>query len=271
MTLGRVLPTRAVAKPWGRDRLPATFTDRDGERIGEIWFEPPEELPELLVKYLFTSENLSVQVHPGDTQAPAGEPGKDECWLIVGAEPGARLALGLTHNAGRDAVRRAALDGSIEELLAWHHVAPGDFFYIPAGTIHAIGAGISLIEVQQNSDLTYRLYDYGRPRALHLEEALAVASLRPHGAGLRRRLAARGTERLVDGPHFRLHRVSGPPDAGALAGYGDRPLLVVPLGAAVSFGEGVAKPGECAVVASLGQCRFAPDSEALIAQPLWRP
>jgi mannose-6-phosphate isomerase len=172
------LAIRTVEKPWGREALPAPFVAPEGQRIGEIWFQPPPELPQLLVKYIFTSEKLSVQVHPDDDQARAaghGRNGKEECWLVIDAEPGATLGVGFREPLGRAAMRAAALDGSIEELLAWHPVAAGDFFYIPAGTVHAIGAGVSLIEVQQNADITYRLYDYGRPRELHLDAGVAVA------------------------------------------------------------------------------------------------
>jgi mannose-6-phosphate isomerase len=98
--------------------------------------------------------------------APAGERGKEECWLVIAAEPDAKLGIGFDQALSAEAMRKAALDGSIENLLTWHPARPGDFFYIPAGTVHAIGAGIGLIEVQQNSDITYRLYDYGRPREL---------------------------------------------------------------------------------------------------------
>src|SRR3546814_2738640 len=90
--------------------------------------------------------------------------GKDEAWLILAAEPDSTIALGTKRPVGREELRDAALDGSIEDLLDWKPVKAGDFYYSPAGTVHAIGAGITLIEVQQNVDLTYRLYDYGRPR-----------------------------------------------------------------------------------------------------------
>ena len=139
------LTTRTVEKPWGQGVLPAPFVDVPGKRIGEIWFEPPPELPQLLVKYIFTSEKLSVQVHPSDVQRPGH--GKEECWLIVDAKPGAQLGIGFRERLGPDAMRKAAIDGSIEHLLEWHSVRRGDFFYIPANTVHAIGAGISLIEV----------------------------------------------------------------------------------------------------------------------------
>jgi len=129
------------------------------------------------VKYIFTSEKLSVQVHPNDAQAGrAGEfdTGKEERRLVIDAEPGATLGIGFKEPISADAMRAAALDGSIADLLAWHPVRAGDFC-IPAGTVHAIGAGVSLIEIQQNSDITYRLYDYGRPRSLHLDKGVAVA------------------------------------------------------------------------------------------------
>src|SRR3990167_1705670 len=181
-----LLPTHPVEKIWGRTDLPASFDCPPGARIGEIWFEPPPAVPALLVKYIFTSEKLSVQVHPGAGQAPAGMSGKEECWYILDAEPDARIAIGFDSPLGAGELRSAAIDGSIEQLLTWHEVRPGDFFYIPAGTVHAIGAGISLIELQQNCDITYRLYDYGRPRELHLDAAIEVAQRDPHPDELRR-------------------------------------------------------------------------------------
>lgn len=178
------LTTRSVEKVWGRRRLGLGFGDvpADGAPVGEIWFERPDgAAPELLVKYLFTSEKLSVQVHPDDAQARARghAGGKEECWLILEAEPDAEIGIGLVEPMDRDALRAAAMDGSIERKLAWMKVKPGDLFYLPAGTIHAIGAGVTLLEVQQNIDLTYRLYDYGRPRDLHLDDAVAVATRAP--------------------------------------------------------------------------------------------
>ena len=132
----------------------------------------------LLVKYLFTAERLSIQVHPDDAAPRAGPSARQGRGLVraLDAEPGATIGLGLREPVSREALRAAALDGSIEQLLDWRPVDAGDFFYSPAGTIHAIGGGISLIEIQQNLDLTYRLYDYGRPRELHLDEAMAVAT-----------------------------------------------------------------------------------------------
>lgn len=263
-----LLPIRAVEKPWGTDRLPAPFTAPAGQRIGEIWFEPPATLPGLLVKYIFTSERLSVQVHPSDAQTRAaglGRQGKEECWLVIAAEPGACLGVGLKAPLAADDLRAAASDGSIEQLLEWHPVGPGDFFYIPANTIHAIGAGVSLIEVQQNSDITYRLYDYGRPRELHLDAGIAVARGEPYPAQLHRRIAATGAVTLVDGPLFRLDRVDGRPAEAVAARYGDRPLLAIPVDGPILAGAQPVEPGACAVT-RLAELSIAAGVRCLIAQ-----
>ncbi len=179
----RQLHTKYVEKPWGRDTLPALFPDGGGKRIGEVWFDGPEgEHPPLLVKYIFTSERLSIQVHPNDQQGRArGLPGgKSECWLVLDAEPGATLGMGTHEPLDADTLRAASLDGRIETLMDWKPAKVGDFFYIPPGTVHAIGAGIVLVEAQQNIDVTYRLYDYGRPRELHLDDGVAVSVAAPY-------------------------------------------------------------------------------------------
>lgn len=177
------LRSHYVEKPWGRTDLPSIFSDGEGCKIGEVWFECPDgqDLP-LLVKYIFTSERLSIQVHPNDAQAAAKDllRGKEEIWYILDCEPGASLGIGLTHSMTAEAFRAAVMDGSIEQLINWKPVKPGDCYFIPAGTVHAIGAGITLVEIQQNADITYRLYDYGRPRELHLEEGIAVSHLAPY-------------------------------------------------------------------------------------------
>jgi len=199
------LAARLVEKPWGRTELPAMFGETGGQKIGELWFDGPADAA-LLVKYLFTSERLSVQVHPNDAQAlERGLPrGKSECWYVVEAEPGASIGLGLKREVTADELRVAALDGSIVELLDWRPVIAGDFLAVPAGTIHAIGDGISLVEIQQNSDVTYRLYDYGRPRELHLDDALAVANRGPYPDTLVRKVDSDRDGLLVEGPPFRL-------------------------------------------------------------------
>ncbi|MFC3173083.1 class I mannose-6-phosphate isomerase [Novosphingobium bradum] len=266
-----VLPTKSVAKPWGKDVLPPPFAAPAGERIGEIWFEPPAALPQLLVKYIFTSEALSVQVHPSDGQTEAlglGRQGKEECWLVIDAEPGARLGIGFDHALGPEAMRAAALDGRIEQALTWHAVAPGDFFYIPANTVHAIGAGVSLIEVQQNSDITWRLYDYGRPRELHLDEGVAVARGEPYAAKWHRHVPERGEEVLVDGPLFRLDRIDGPPSDLLRSAYAAGPLLVIPRSGGIAVDGVELAVGECACAQGIDAVAVAGGALALLARPV---
>lgn len=266
-----ILTTRTVAKPWGRSTLPAPFVNPSQEPVGEIWFEPPPYFDALLVKYIFTSEHLSVQCHPSDQQTVAqglDRQGKEECWLVLDTEPGARLGIGFDVPVDPETLRHAALDGSIERLLTWHSVVSGDFFYIPANTVHAIGAGIILIEVQQNSDITYRLYDYGRPRELHLDEGLAVALGNVHDERLRKRLPAEGSATLVDGPLFRLDRLDGPPDQSVLSRYDTGPALVIPLDCVVTvMGQGVGA-GQCALAERLEAALFPKAGRSLIAQPI---
>ncbi|MDE2301018.1 MAG: class I mannose-6-phosphate isomerase [Sphingomonadales bacterium] len=268
--MSAALPARMVDKPWGCDRLPPPFTAPQGRRIGEIWFEPPAALAGLLVKYLFTSEALSVQVHPNDAQTLAkglGRQGKEECWLVIAAEPGARIGIGFAAAIDAQTMRAAARDGSIEARMRWHAVEAGDFFYIPANTVHAIGAGVSLIEIQQHSDITYRLYDYGRPRALHLDEAVAVACGEPYSDPRRRRLGADEAAQLVDGPSFRLDRIAGPPAAALRPAYGARPLLVIPLAGPIGIGGEHIAPGGCALADTIDAVDFGESRLALLAQP----
>jgi mannose-6-phosphate isomerase len=131
----------------------------------------------LLIKFLFPQEKLSVQVHPDDEAAALlGQPcGKTECWYVLKAEPGAQIGLGLKPGTRKAEVEQAILDARMEHLLNWIDVHPGDMFYVDAGTIHAIGGGAVIVETQQNSDTTYRLYDYGRPRVLHIADGLRAA------------------------------------------------------------------------------------------------
>jgi mannose-6-phosphate isomerase len=167
------LPTRFLEKVWGTPDL-APWFPASGKKIGEVWFEA--DLP-LLVKFVFTSERLSVQVHPNDEFAQAHENsrGKTEMWYVMRADPGARLAIGFREPLSKERLRQSSVDGEIEQLLNWINVQAGDAFFIPAGTVHAIGGGLALCEVQQHSDVTYRLYDYGRPRELHLDKAIQVS------------------------------------------------------------------------------------------------
>jgi mannose-6-phosphate isomerase len=260
------LATRIVEKPWGRSNLPSSFSNTGNRPIGEIWFEHPDgDVAPLMIKYLFTSERLSIQVHPDDKQArAAGFPrGKEECWLIIGAEPGAELGVGLTNQITLEDLRAAAGDGSIEQLIDWRPAKVGDFIYNAAGTIHAIGAGLTLIEVQQNVDCTYRLYDYGRPRELHLDEGLAVAFTAPRSDERDRNIGDEdGNITLVDGPKFSLVRAVGP--LGNVR-WADRELTVVPLSdSCVVDGETVVV-GECAIASGGSGVALEPKVEALIA------
>ena len=232
-----------VEKPWGRTELPPMFDAPKDQRIGEVWFTDGADLP-LLAKYIFTSERLSVQVHPDDDQARArGLPqGKTECWYITEAEPGSTLGLGLKHEVSAEELRSAALDGSIEGLLDWRTVQPGDFFLVPPGTIHAIGGGLSLIEFQQNADVTYRLYDYGRPRELHLDDAVDVACRAPYRDGLAQHVSADDERTLVDIPQFKLVYT----DRDVLHG---RQRWVIPLEGAVRANDDAAGSGDCLLIA----------------------
>lgn len=240
MTVTR-LTTKRVEKPWGRRDLWPGFADvpEGGNPVGEVWFEHPGgEDPELLVKYLFTSDKLSVQVHPDDDYARAhGYPrGKEEAWVLLDAEPHASIALGTLEVMDKEEVRARALDGTIVEWLDWKAVKPGDSFYSPAGTIHAIGAGLTLVEVQQNVDLTYRLYDYGSDRELHLEDGIAVAKPVPYVAPFIPKEIWPGGTLLADGPAFVLERWQKAGE-GSLAPQGRQVWLIPLVGGGMIAGE----------------------------------
>jgi len=130
----------------------------------------------LLTKFLFPHEKLSVQVHPDDEGARrAGLPcGKTECWYVAHAKPGARIGLGLKPGVSRAQFEQAIHEQRAEESLNWINVFPGEMIYVAGGTVHTLGPGSIIVETQQQSDTTYRLYDYGRPRELHLKEGLAA-------------------------------------------------------------------------------------------------
>ena len=261
----KLLP-RVVEKPWGRTDLPLDFGRWSGSRIGEVWFEHPEaqDLP-LLVKYIFTSEKLSVQVHPNDAQARERglARGKNECWYILNSEPGATLGLGLKSEVSADELRAAALSGSIENLMDWRPVSPGQLYYVPAGTIHAIGAGITLLEVQQNSDVTYRLYDYGRPRELHLDNGIAVSELAEFDGSNVRAAGGPLDAVLVDSPFFQLIRATAadhiPQSLSA------RQRWVMPLAGKVTSNGAEATKGECLLAEPGAPVSFANSTIALIA------
>ena len=196
-------------RPWGTfDLSPIYPNQRFTEKIGESWltgdgckvangpftgqtlaelsqrFErelvgqtapDPNRFP-LLTKFLFPNEKLSVQVHPDDDCARmAGEPcGKTECWYVVEAKPGAQVALGLKEGVTRQQLEESIRNNQAEEVLNWVDVHRDDMVYVAGGTVHTLGPGSIIVETQQQSDTTYRLYDYGRPRELHLKEGLAA-------------------------------------------------------------------------------------------------
>ena len=234
------LERRLVPKVWGRRDVPSHFgpLPEGEEPLGEVWFsDEAGDEAELLVKYLFTSEKLSIQVHPADEAARAAgyRRGKDEAWFVLRAEPEAVIGLGLIEPVARDALRAAALDGSIEQLVDWRPVTAGDVVYSPAGTVHALGPGLTVIEIQQNLDLTYRLYDYGRPRELHLDEGTSVADPGPYRWRQAPVAIGHGRERLVAGA-FTVERWRG--HERRIGTDGAAPVWLVPIdGGASADGE----------------------------------
>jgi mannose-6-phosphate isomerase len=202
-------------RPWGTLDLSAIYPNaKFNERIGEAWLtgddgavnngplanrtladlskefgtdlvgtaaRDPQRFP-LLLKFLFPEEHLSVQVHPDDTTAQRfGEPwGKTECWYVAHAKPGAKVALGLKPGITTFQFEQSIHENRAEDLLNWINVYQGEMIYVAGGTVHTLGPGAVIVETQQQSDTTYRLYDYGRPRPLHLERGLA--SVKEHNA-----------------------------------------------------------------------------------------
>lgn len=204
MTAPARLGSKALEKIWGTAATEPWYPS-SGRKIGEIWFQGQDGAPlPLLVKFIFTSDRLSVQVHPDDAYARAHEnsAGKTEMWYILRAEPGATIACGLKERVSPERLREASLSGEIEGMLYWMPVQPGDVVFMPAGSIHAIGAGIVLCEIQQQSDVTYRLYDYGRPRPLHLDKAMAVCDPGPHPGKSTPVALGAGEWRLAACPYF---------------------------------------------------------------------
>lgn len=237
-------------RPWGfHDLSPWYDYKTEGEPIGEVWLTGEmceadtgplkgmnladitrqyralllgvslagQDFP-LLIKVLFPKDKLSVQVHPDDTLAQKyGEPrGKTECWYALDAQPGAQVALGLKPGVTVEQVERAIESASLESLLEMVPVKKGDMLFVDAGTVHAMGPGVVILETQQTSDLTYRLYDYGRPRELHLEKSFAAMRLATR-AGKIPPQSVNGHSILIDEQYFRVERWSvGPESAPSL-------------------------------------------------------
>ena len=201
----------------------ATLTELRARELGAALtgaIDPGRTFP-VLTKIIDARQALSVQVHPDDAYAQRveGQPnGKTECWYILGCEPGAELVLGWTRDTTRDEYERRVADGTLAEILRRVPVKPDDAFYLPAGTLHAIGAGIQLFETQQASDLTYRIFDWnrvgadGKPRPLHVDKAGDVLDFRATDPGAVRQLAYTedGLEHvlLIADPRFLVERVT---------------------------------------------------------------
>jgi len=174
-----------VRKIWGGKKLQSwkqLSLEHSNVPVGETLEIFEESLP-YLAKFIDTSDELSIQVHPDDEYARLNEnsSGKTECWIILESEPGAGIYLGLKEGVERKTLEQALEEKKpVNELLNFYEVKPGDFFYVPAGSIHAIGKNITLAEVQQNSGITYRVWDWnrvdekGQPRDLHVEKSLDV-------------------------------------------------------------------------------------------------
>jgi mannose-6-phosphate isomerase len=206
-------------KPWGIvDLSPWSSARHDGVAIGEIQYERPgSEVADasLLLKLLFTSQPLSIQVHPGDAYAQSIglRNGKTEAWYVLSATPDAKVALGLNRRLTPRQLRQAGEDGSITNLVVWQAVSQGDSVFVPAGTIHAIGAGLVIAEIQQRSDATFRLFDHGRQRELHIENAIAVADAGPAGSPV---VPIRLTDTrtlLISNAHFVFERIDLAPNS----------------------------------------------------------
>lgn len=237
------LATKIVEKPWGKRGIDPRFGADPDRQIGEIWFEPPAGLQlDIMAKYLFTTERLSIQVHPDDATArQRGYPrGKDECWIVLDVANDAELGIGTVRDIEPKELMDAARDGTIVELMDWKRPQKGDFIYNPAGTVHALGPGLTVLEIQQAVDLTYRLFDYGRPRELHLDEAADVVVPKPHHHRLDTRVGDKSIL-LADGPYFGVAWCVGEPP-NLPKGMHDVQLL--PIDAPL----GIVKPGECALI-----------------------
>jgi mannose-6-phosphate isomerase len=188
-----------------------------GKKLGDLFHEAPVQLlgpgapttdSPLLIKVLFAREKLSVQVHPDDKMAQKyGDPrGKTECWYALAAGPEAKVALGLRPGVTLDQVRAGIHDGTLEESLNIVQVVAGDLIFVDAGTVHAIWPGAILLETQQNCDLTYRMYDYGRPRVLHIEKSLEATKLVTRAGKIAPTVLADRTV-LIDVEYFRVERL----------------------------------------------------------------
>jgi mannose-6-phosphate isomerase len=214
-------------------RLAALFAEEHAALLGDR--APSPDSP-LLIKTIFAREKLSVQVHPDDKMAQKyGDPrGKTECWYVLAAEPGAEVALGVKPGTTLVQIEQEIQAGTLEASLNPVPVAAGDMIFVDAGTIHAIWPGSILLETQQYSDTTYRMFDYGRGRELHIEKSLEATRLTTRAGKIApRRLADRFV--LIDVKYFRVERVpvEGSRTSESLRG-GEKPGLAYLFAAAGS-------------------------------------
>jgi mannose-6-phosphate isomerase len=259
-----VLEPILVERIWGAQELPQPYPQpQPGKPIGEVWLTAEEckicgrsdmdgkTLAEvskehvaslgaehgfpLLLKILLPKEKLSVQVHPDDTEAQAmGQPrGKTECWYVLDAEPGAQVAVGLVEGVDTAAMKAAIADGSAEDKMQKITVKAGDMVFVDAGTVHAIGPGMTVLETQQYSDVTYRLFDYGRPRELHVEQGLAVTKQHTK-AGLVPPVHMEGFTRLVESAYFAVDSLQVSSSTLMELGHPDKLQVLVALADGVS-------------------------------------
>lgn len=264
------LKTHRVDKPWGRHDLAPLFADQpvDREPTGEIWFEDPADPQrELLIKYLFTSQKLSVQVHPDDAQAQAKgyKRGKDEAWVVLAADPDSTIGLGLTRPIDAESFGQAVRDGSVEHLVDWRPVKAGDVIYSPAGTVHAIGAGLVVLEIQQNLDLTYRLFDYGSARELHVEEAMAVSTLRPY-VGIKPPRAAT-PDRLIIAEDVKFVLEKWTMTGSFPLAPGDATIWLLPVAGRIDVDGHAVELGDAVIVEGASQLAIDPGSTVYVAYP----
>lgn len=231
---------RALPKPWGVvDLSPWNNAGDDGSAIGEVWYERADSAavaPSLLLKLLFTSQPISIQVHPNDAFAHSiSQPnGKTEAWYILSAMPEAKVALGLRQRLTPQRLREAIADSSIRELIVWRTVLAGDVIFVPAGTIHAIGAGLVVAEVQQRSDVTFRLFDYGRQRELHIENAIAVADAGPAVFQVQPEQLTPERKLFISSPYFVFEQIDLAPNSNWWLEADRETWLLVVSGSAVT-------------------------------------